>query len=107
MPLRFDLDGLRSPEVLLRQPCYRSRHRCREEGDLPLLWNGIQDDLDILDKAHVEHLIGFIEHDRADVCQVQTAATKVVQQPARRAGDDLGTGAKAAELPIDGLSAVD
>ena len=42
------------------------RHRRREQHRLTLRGQGAEDRLDVLGEAHVEHLVGLVEHDRAD-----------------------------------------
>ena len=74
---------------------------CRSCRDL------LQDPLDVLDEAHVEHLVGFVEDEEADVVELQRAAAHVVHDPAGRADDDLDAALQPAELPLVRLAAVD
>ena len=48
-----------------------------------------QDEFEILAKAEVEHLVGLVEDDGAQLRDVERAARDVVPQPARRADDDM------------------
>ena len=66
-----------------------------------------QDGLDVVDEAHVEHAIGFIEHDHLDLVEAEAFALEVIHDAAGRADDDLRAGAQAAELALVGLAAVD
>ena len=43
------------------------RHRRREERRLPRRGRGLQDRVDVLGEAHVEHLVGLVEHEHLDV----------------------------------------
>ena len=62
---------------------------------------------DVVAEAHVEHAIGFIEHDHAHLVEPQRAALEVIHDAPRRADDDLRAFAQPAQLPVVGLSAVD
>jgi hypothetical protein len=47
------------------------------------LGRGVEDFLEILAKAHVEHLVGLVEHHDAQGRQVERAALEMVAQAAR------------------------
>ena len=66
-----------------------------------------QDRLDVLGEAHVEHLVGLVEHQEAQLAQVERALVEVVHDPARRADDDVHAAAQRAELDAVALAAVD
>ena len=68
---------------------------------------GAEDRLDVLGEAHVEHLVGLVEHDHADAVELQRAAVDVVDRPAGRGDDDVHAVAQGAELAADRLAAVD
>ena len=53
---------------------------------------GVEDELQVLAEAQVEHLVGLVEHDGAQVPQVQPPALQVIAQAARRAHDDMAAG---------------
>ena len=63
--------------------------------------------LDILDEAHVEHLVGLVEHHRAHLVELERAALDMVQQPAGRADHHMHAAAERAQLALDRLAAVD
>ncbi len=67
----------------------------------------LQNPLDVLDKAHVQHLVGLIENHITHVGQVQAAASNVVHHPPRRPDDHLRALAEAAQLAVNGLAAID
>ena len=48
-----------------------------------LLGRLVEDRLEVLGEAHVEHLVGLVEHDGGDVAQLQAAAVEQVERPAR------------------------
>ena len=51
---------------------------------------GVEDGFQVFAEAHVQHLVGFIQHDAAQFAGLQVAALDMVLQPARRADDDMG-----------------
>ena len=63
--------------------------------------------LDIVAEAHVQHLVGLIEDDGADILQVQRASPHVVEEAAGGTDNDLGTTAKLSKLPGIAGTAVD
>ena len=65
------------------------------------------DKVDVIDKAHVQHFIGFVEDDGRNVAQVDGAALHVVDEAARGGDDDLRAFSQAAQLAFHILTAVD
>ena len=63
--------------------------------------------LDVLGEAHVEHLVGLVEHDHLEAAQVQRAPVDVVERAAGRRHHDVDAAPERAELPADRLAAVD
>ena len=55
-----------------------------------------QDRLDVLGEAHVEHLVGLVEHDEPQLAQVEGALLEVVHDAARRTDDDVDAAAQGA-----------
>jgi hypothetical protein len=53
------------------------------------LRSGVEYLFEILAKAHVEHLVGFVEHGDAKAAQIERAAFEMVAQPPRRPDDDV------------------
>jgi hypothetical protein len=47
------------------------------------------DGLDVVDEAHVEHAIGFVEDQHLDVLEHGLAGLQVVEQAARRRDQDV------------------
>ncbi len=66
-----------------------------------------EDLADVADEAHVEHPVGLVEDEDLDPRQVDRPLADVVEQPAGRGDDDLGTGAQRADLRIEADAAVD
>ena len=48
-----------------------------------------EDEFEILAKAEVEHLVGFVENDGRELFRVQSATLDVIAQAAGRADDDM------------------
>ena len=103
------LDGvfLGVVEVLLRQTTDRRGHGRGEERDLAGVRSVGEDALDILLEAHVEHLVGLVEDEEAQVGQIQAALLQVVDDTARCTHDDLCATAQAGQLCTVGGTAVD
>ena len=82
-------DPLRIAQHVLGEFGDRLRHRRREEQRLPL-GRQLGDDLaDVVDEAHVEHAIGFIEHEKLDLIELQRIAAHQIEQTARRCDHDV------------------
>ena len=60
----------------------------------------------VFDKAHAQHFVGFIQHQTAQVREVQGAAFQVVQQAAWGTHNDLRALAQSAQLHVVTLAAV-
>ena len=72
---------------------------CRgdEVGAVPL-WRVPENRLEILAKAEIEHAVGLVEDDRADLGRVDAAALEVIEQAAGRPHDDGRTAGEGAAL---------
>ncbi len=57
--------------------------RGREQQRLAVLRQAADDGLDILDEAHVQHAVGFVQHQRVHGIQLDAARLQVVDQAAR------------------------
>ena len=97
--------GLR--EVLARHLLDPRRHGGREQHGLGLVRQGVEDGVEVLGEAHVEHLVGLVEHDDLDGLEVEAAAGEVVDGPARGGDDDVDAAVQGVQLAADGLAAVD
>ena len=91
--LRLDAHVHRIAREVLDQLLDRPRNRGGEEDGLPFVRHLAQDRLDVVDEAHVEHAVGFIEDHHLDLIELQTFALEVIHDAARRADDDLRAGA--------------
>ena len=86
----------------------RAGHGGREQHRLPLLAGSIRHDpLDVGQEAEVEHLVGLVEHERADPAEGEVALLGEVEQPAGGADDDVDALAQGGDLRLVGAAAVD
>ena len=58
------------------------RHRRGEEQRLPREGNQFADAFDVGNEAHVEHAVGFVDHQQFNAGEQQAAALGMVEQPA-------------------------
>jgi hypothetical protein len=72
------------------------RHGGREEQRLPGERDELDDALDVRNEAHVEHPVGFVDHQKFDARQEQLAAFRVVEQAAGRGDQHIGAALKLA-----------
>ena len=96
------LDADRIVQELLGQPCDLGRHGRREEQDLLLGRGQLEDPLDVGNEAHVEHAIGFIDHEDLHPGQEQLAPFEVVQKPAGGSDQDVDAAVELELLVIEG-----
>ena len=88
-PLVVGRDCLRLLHVLLGQAADGIRQRRREEHRLARRRGLTENRLNVLDETHGQHLIGLVQHQETDATQVQHPLADQIQQPARRADDDV------------------
>ena len=72
----------------------------REQQALLLLRQHREHLLDVVDEAHVEHAVGFVEHEDLDVREVERALAVVVEQAARRGDEDVDAAAQLVDLRL-------
>ncbi len=66
-----------------------------------------EDRLDVLGEAHLEHLVGLVEDEEAQLAQVEGALLEVVHDATGRADDDVHAATQRGELDAVALAAVD
>ena len=76
-------------EERLREPLDFRRHRRREEQGLARERDEAADPLDVRDESHVEHPVGLIDDEDLDAREEELAALEMVEQPARRADENV------------------
>ena len=90
--------------VILRM---RRRHRGGEQRHLLVLGSVGKDAFDVLGEAHLEHLVGLVEHQIVEVGEVERALLQVVDHPTRGTDDHLGAAPQTRQLRAVGRAAVD
>ena len=78
-----------------------------EHHELPGGGHGLDDAADILDKAHLEHFIRFVDDQGMHGVQPRRAAMHMVQHTARGGDNDLRLALELTELLGDGLAAIE
>ena len=73
----------------------------REQQGLTLLRHHGEHFLDVADEAHVEHAVGFVEHQNFDAGQVHRLLAEMVEQAARRRHQNIDARLQRLELRID------
>ncbi len=96
-----DFDRLRVAQVGRRELLDFAREGGREQQRLALLRQQVQDALQIRQEAHVEHPVGFVEHEDLHLAEIRRLLLHVVEQAARRRDDDVDTALERIDLRID------
>ena len=84
-----DLDAFRVLQQAAGQRADLAVDGGREQQRLTRSRRSGNDRFDVVDEAHVEHAVGFVEHEHLQLRQVNTAAFQVVEQTARRSNQDF------------------
>ncbi|MPM44886.1 hypothetical protein SDC9_91568 [bioreactor metagenome] len=61
-----------------------------EQNDLPLFRHILQNDLDILPEAHVQHFVGLVQNHQFQMTQIQGAPAHMIHNTAGGADDQVG-----------------
>ena len=84
-----------------------AQHRIGELGDFAAAWwprrtasaaafGSLRDDLpDVVDEAHVEHAVGFVEHEHLDLVEAHRALLDEIEQAAGRGDQHVDAAAQA------------
>ena len=100
-------DFLRVGEVVARYLFDFLAHRCREEQRVAVLRHAGKYFVDALGEAHVEHLVGLVEHDVLHRFELRNPAVHEVNESSRCGNDYLCAVLQGAYLVLDRRSAVD
>ena len=82
------------------------RHRCREKNALTLFGHLGNNLHDVVGKAHIQHSVGFVEHEMSGAAQVEGAEVDVGDESTGSGDDDVGTRRKAATLLLIAVAVV-
>jgi hypothetical protein len=74
----------------------------REQQVLALLGEHREDFLDVADEAHVEHAVGFVQHQDFHAGQIDGLLVAVVEQAARGGHEDIDALLELGDLRVDG-----
>jgi hypothetical protein len=88
-------------EVAVGQRADRRRHRRAEQRRLAAVGRHVQDALDVLEEAQVEHLVGLVQDDEAAAVQDERRALGEVEHAPDRPDDDVAAGAQLRLLGAD------
>ena len=83
------------------------RHGGREQARLTRLWDFTDDQADWLDKAHVQHLVGFVQNQMFDHVEADGALFHQVDQAAGGGDQDVHATLHRADLLADVSAAID
>src|SRR3982751_1755708 len=75
--------------VALSESDDRARHGRGKEQRSARRRRGVEDLLELFAEAHVEHLVGFIEHGDTQRRKIERTAFEMVAKAARRTDDDV------------------
>ena len=67
----------------------------------------LQNCLNILPEAHIQHFIRFIKHNRIHIITADRFPTQMIHHPSRSSHNNLYAAFQRADLPADVLPAVD
>ena len=102
-----DLDLFGLLQVLLGHATDLLRHGGGEERNLTTGRALIHDPVHVVDEAHAQHFVRFVQHQGFQTGEVQVLATDQVHHAARGTHDNLSTAAQGAGLGFVGSAAVD
>ncbi|MNC30515.1 hypothetical protein D3C75_788010 [compost metagenome] len=103
----LDNDIQRLFHIIRSQALDRVRHRRREQHRLAAVRNRCNNGLYILQEAHMQHLVRFIQHEHFHAAEVQCFTAQMVKQPSRSPDNQVASALQLAQLLLDILSAVD
>ena len=98
-------------KIFLEQPLdqrlYRFRHGSgKQQGLHFMLTHALDDAFHIVNKAHIQHTVRFIQNKQFNVLQINIALTAQVIQPSRRCHQHIHTGTEGFGLIILGNTAI-
>ncbi len=74
------------------------RHGGGKHQRLPVRRKLCHDFADVVDESHVEHTVGFVEHETLDAAEAQRIAFDEIEKPAGRGDEDIQAGKQCADL---------
>ena len=98
---RADNNLLIIMQIVSSDLLYLLTHRSREEQRVTVLGHLLEDRVDTVGEAHVQHLVSLIEHHVADVVELHLATLHEVNETARGSHDDLRAMTQLVDLRAD------
>ena len=98
---RAGFHGDRIIEQLVGHAANLVREGRGEQQRLPLGRQQLEQAADVVDEAHVQHAVRFVQHQRLEIREIDGLLGVQVQQATRCGGQDLDAGRQAADLRID------
>ena len=100
------LNDDRLAEILPGQRLDFGRHRGAEEQRLPVARDLADDAVDLRREPHVEHAVGFVQHEHLEIVEHHVLPLEVIDQATGRRDDDVDAGAQLLLLRLDRHAAV-
>ena len=107
VPVVGEEDLLRLLHVAADEALHRVVHRRGEQEGLAVGAGPVEDLADVLEEAHRQHLVGFVEHRELKLLELQVAAPHVIHDAARGSDHDLAAVAQRVLLGAEADAAVD
>jgi hypothetical protein len=98
---RRDFDSHRITQEALCELADILGIRRREHEILPLRGQQLEDAAERVNETHVEHSIGFVEHEALHAAQIDRALLGKIQQPARSSDEYVAPGTQRIDLGVD------
>ncbi len=93
--------------MAMRHPANRLRHGRGKQRHLLFRRSLFQNPVHIVDEAHAQHFIGFVQHHGAQRRQRQGFPAQMIHDPARRADHDVNAAPQMTQLQGHALAAID
>ena len=87
----FNANRLSIAQVLGSNTANGRGHSCREQCALTVTWRLRQNSFNIIDKAHTQHFVSFIQNQATNLTQIQAATTQMVKHTTRSTHNNLST----------------
>ncbi len=104
---RRDLDRQRIVQQTLGEPADIVRVSRREQEVLPLCGQQLDHATDVVDEAHVEHAVRFVEDQDLDLRQIERALLREIEQAPGGRDENVAARAQRGDLRVDADAAED
>ena len=101
-----DLHDAGLAQILSRQRFDLGRHRRAEQQRLPICWDITHDTADLRCESHVEHAIGFVEHEHLEIIERHVLALEMIDETPWRRDDHVDPCAQLLLLRIEWNAAI-